>query len=103
LATTQRGCGHIDGVTAKGVVVVVVLIAGQDAVDARADHLQERVLGKVRVAGVVEGFGKGPRQADALVESADGEQPGVAGESARRRLDDELRAEEVKDLGPGGW
>jgi hypothetical protein len=37
-----------------------------------------------------------------LVELAGGEQPGVAGELARRRLDDERRAEEVQDLGPGG-
>src|SRR5262249_26475014 len=38
-----------------------------------------------------------------LVELADGQQPGVTGELARRRLDDERRAEEVQDLGPGGW
>ena len=84
-------------------MVVLVRVAGQDAVDAAANHRQEGVLPEVRVAGVVEGFGEGSRQPDALVELADGEQAGVAGELTRRRLDDERRAEEVQDLGPGGW
>jgi hypothetical protein len=61
------------------------------------------MLGKVGVAGVVEGFGKGPGQPDALVKLADGEQPGVARELGLRWLDDERRAEEVQDLRPGGW
>src|SRR5262245_64004333 len=63
---------------------------------------REAVLGQAGVAGVVEGVGEGPGEADALVELADGEQPGVAGELARRRLNDERCAEEVQDLGPGG-
>src|SRR5205807_471110 len=61
---------------------VLVLVAGEDAVDAGADHLQEGVFGEVGGAGVVEGIGEGPGQADALVELADGDQPGVAGELA---------------------
>jgi hypothetical protein len=64
-------------------VVVLVRVVGQDAKDARPDHLQERVLREFGVAGVVQGRGEGPGQADALVELADGEQPGVAGELAR--------------------
>src|SRR5262245_28894763 len=66
-------------------------------------HLQETVLGEVGIAGVVEGAGIGPCQPDALVELADGQQPGVAEESDRRWLNDERRAEEVQDLRPGGW
>jgi hypothetical protein len=69
-----------DGIGAEGVVVVPVLIGGQDAEDAGRDHFQEAVLGEVRVAGIVEGVGEGPGQADALIELADGEQPSVAGE-----------------------
>jgi hypothetical protein len=92
-----------DGVVAQGVVVVLVLIARQDTVDAGADHLQEGVLGQARVAGVVEGLGEGPGEPDALVELADGEQPGVAGELARRRLDDQRGAEKIQDLGPDTW
>ena len=51
-------------------------------IDPGADHLQEGVLGQVRVAGVVEAVGEGPGEADALVELADGKQPCVAGELA---------------------
>jgi hypothetical protein len=61
-----------DGVAAEGVVVVLVRVAGQDAVDAGPDHLQERVLGEVGVAGVVEGAGEGPGEPDAPIELADG-------------------------------
>ena len=48
--------------------------------------------------GVGEGIGEGPGQADALVELADGEQPAVAGQLARRRLENERGGEEIKDL-----
>ena len=53
--------------------------------------------------GVVQGSSKCLCEADALVELADGEQPGVTGQLARGRLDDERRAEKVQDLWPGGW
>src|SRR5262249_9594705 len=72
-------------------------------VDPGANHLQESVLREVGVAGVIERVGEGPGQSDALVELADGQQSGVAGELTRRGLDDERRAEEVHDLWPGGW
>jgi hypothetical protein len=91
-----------DGVGADGIVVVLVLVAGQDAVDAGTDHLQEAVLGQVGVPGIVESGGEGPGQANAVVELAEGEQPG-SGQLARRWLDDERRTEEVQDLRPGGW
>src|SRR5262249_28217484 len=76
-----------DGVVAEGVVVVLVLVAGQDAVDA----------------GIIEGAREGPGEPSALIELADGEQPGVAGQLARRQLEDERRTEEVEDLWPGEW
>jgi hypothetical protein len=81
----------------------VVLVAGQNAVDPGPDHLEEGVLAEVRIAGVVEGVGEGPGEANALVELADGKQSGVAGELPRQRLDDERSAEKIEDLGPGGW
>jgi hypothetical protein len=90
-----------DGVGAEGVVVVLVRVAGQDAVDPRADHLQEGVRGEAGVARVVQGVGDGPGQADTLVERADGEQAGVPGERAWRRLDDKRGDEKVVDLWPG--
>jgi hypothetical protein len=59
------------------------------------------VLGEVGVVRVVEGLGEGSGKPDALIELADGEQPGVAGELAWCGLDDERGAEEVEDLWPG--
>jgi hypothetical protein len=61
------------------------------------------VLGQLGVAGVVEGVGEGPGEPEALVELAEGEQPGVAGELTRQWLDDKRCAEEVEDLGPVAW
>jgi hypothetical protein len=43
----------------------------------------------VGVAGVVESVGEGPREADALLERAEGEQPGVARKLSWRQFDDE--------------
>ena len=53
-------------------MVVLVLVSSQDAIDAGPDHLQKGVLGKVGVAGVVESISKSPREAEALIELADG-------------------------------
>ena len=69
----QDGDELEDGVVAEGVVVVLVCVAGQDAVDAGPDHLQERVHGEFRVAGVVQGAREGLGEPDALVELADRE------------------------------
>ena len=66
-----------DRIGAQGVVVVLVLVAGEDAEDAGADHLQEGVLGEVGVAGVVEDGGELLRQADAFVELPQRQQAGV--------------------------
>jgi hypothetical protein len=60
---------------------------GIAVIDAGADHLQEAVLGKVRIARVIEGLGKSPGQADVGLERADGKKSGIAGELARRWLD----------------
>jgi hypothetical protein len=84
-------------------VVVLVRVAGQDAVDPGADNLQEGVRGEARVAGVVEGVGEVPGEPDVFVKLPDGKEPGAAGESARRRLQGERAAEGVEDLRPGGW
>src|SRR5690242_10058124 len=84
-------------------VDVTVLAASEDAEDTGADRFQGTMHREVGIAGVVEGIGEGQGQGDALVELADGEQPGVAGKLASGGLDDEWRAAEVQDLGPGGW
>jgi hypothetical protein len=74
---------------AEGVVVVLVLVTGEDAVDPGPDHLQKGVLREVGVAAVVQGVGEGPGEPDSLVELADGQQSGVTGQLALGRLDDE--------------
>jgi hypothetical protein len=73
VAIVRRAVGNEfeDGVGPEGVVVVLDLVAGQDAVDAGADHRQKGVLGEVGVAGIVEDVSEGPGQADALVELPD--------------------------------
>src|SRR6185369_10892462 len=63
------------------------LIAGQDAEDAHADHLQERVLGQLRIARVVEHRGEPLRQADAVVELSQRQQAGVRRERSLGHLD----------------
>ena len=63
-------------------MVVLVRVAGQDAVDPGPDHLQAAVLGEVGVAGVVQGLGQAPGERDALIELADRQEPGLPGELA---------------------
>jgi hypothetical protein len=84
-------------------VAVLVLEASEDAEDTGADHLQEAVLRDVGVAGGAQISSKCLCEPEALVELPDREQAGVAGQLARRRLDDERRAEEVEDLEPDPW
>src|SRR5262245_34241094 len=67
--------------------------------DTGAGPSPEGVLGEARVAEVVESVGNNPGEPDALVERADGLQPGIAGELAPRRLDDEWRAEKPRTCG----
>ena len=71
---SRRTTGHQleDGVMAEGIVVVLVLVVGEDAVDAGADHLQDGVRGGVGVAGVVEGASESGRAAEAVIKLADG-------------------------------
>ena len=84
-------------------MAVSIGAVGEDANEADAGPLGEAVLREAGGAGTGHGLGVGPRQPDAFAELADGRQPGVVGQSARRRLDDERRSEEVEDLGPDSW
>ena len=70
-------------------MAVPVPAVGADAEDTGAHHLQEAVLREVGDAGVVQGSSKCLCETAALLELADREQPGVAGELARRRLTDQ--------------
>jgi hypothetical protein len=54
---------------------------------------QEGEPRKVGVAGVVDRLDEGPGELDALIERADRNQSGIAGELSRRRLDHQRCAE----------
>jgi hypothetical protein len=67
-------------VGAQGVAVVLVTVAGRDAVDAGPDDSREGGLGQVRGAGVVEGLDKSLVRPRCLPNGRVGCQPGIAGE-----------------------
>ncbi len=76
-----------DGIGSERVVVVLVFVAGEDSEDAHTDHVGEGVLDELGVARVVQGLGELLGKSDALVELAQGQQPGVRGEGGVGRLD----------------
>jgi hypothetical protein len=76
-----------DRVGGQGVVVVLVLVTGQDAEDTGADHFREGVLGQLRIAGVVQRRGELSGQPDAFVELPQRQQAGVGGERGVGHLD----------------
>jgi hypothetical protein len=55
-----QGCSSPNGVGAERVAVVLVRIAGEDAVERGAHHLQKRVPDAFRIPGTIEGIGEGP-------------------------------------------
>src|SRR5262249_61024416 len=69
-----------DGVSPEGIVVVLVFVASEDAVQAGAEHLLAGVLDQ---AGVVQGGGELRGEAEAFIELADREQAGVGGQQGR--------------------
>ena len=77
-------------------MVVLVLVVGEDAVDAGADHVQEGVVDLVRIAAVVEGGGEGMGQTDVGIELAHQEGTRIAGTSRSRRLDEDGQAKEIE-------
>jgi hypothetical protein len=81
---------------AKGIVVVLVLVVGEDAVDAGADHVQEGVVDLVGIAADVEGGGESMGQANVVIELAHREGARIAGKSRLRRLDEDGQAKEIE-------
>jgi hypothetical protein len=98
LLTAQTRTLRCSGV--RSVAGVPVLAASEDGNDTGAGPLGEAVLREAGGAGTVHGLGVGPPQPDAFVELPDGEQPGVSGQLARRRLKDRRRLEEIEDWRP---
>lgn len=81
-------------------MVVLTLVAGEDAVDAGADHLPQGVLDEVRVTAILKDVGEGSGETDALVKLPDRKQAGVAGELARGALDNHGEGKEGEGLLP---
>ena len=75
-----------DRIATQHIVVVLVDVVGQDAVDPSPGHLQEAVAHVAGIAGIVQGLGELPGQSQLLIQLADRQQTGVAGNLVGRRL-----------------
>src|SRR5690606_5838086 len=74
------------------IVVVLTLVAAEDAKQPAAEHLVNRVVDPVRIAGVVQNTRERRRKADPLVKLDDRRQAAVAGKLRLRRFDDHRQA-----------
>ena len=78
-------------------MVVLVGVVGQDAVHPHASHLQKGVIDAADLPPICQSLGKLSRQADPLVELAEWQQPGVAGNLVRRgHYHNRLGCEKIK-------
>jgi hypothetical protein len=88
-----------DRVVAERVVIVLVFVPGEDAIDPLPDHRQQGVRGLL--PAVIERRRELPRQSDPFVKLADDQEPCIRGEPAGRVLDDDrFLTEEAKTLRP---
>ena len=86
-----------DRIAPQHVVVVLVGVVGEDAVDPHPGHLQEGMIDVADVPPIGQGFGKLPRQPQPLVQLAERQQPGIAGNLGRRGLyHNRPRAEKIE-------
>ena len=81
----------------QGVVVVLIVVAGKDAEDAHANHVDERVFDEFRIAWIIEGGRELSSQADLVIELSQQQQPGIGGERSIGNLNlDWQRREEIE-------
>jgi len=76
-----------DGIGAEDVMVVLVFITGQNAVQTGAHHAEEGMLNQLGVAPIVQGGGELGGEADAFIELAPRQQAGITGKLCGRGLD----------------
>ena len=74
------------GIVAQTIGVIGVFISGDDLIDALPQQRGRVVLHAVRLTRVAEAFGPVPRQMMALIEGAQGQQTGVAGDLAAGKI-----------------
>ena len=86
-----------DGIRAQGVVVVLILVIGEDAIDPLPHHGGERLSDEGGDAGVIERGGELIGEADLLVELPHGKESGIARDRGGRDFDlDGARREEIE-------
>ena len=78
-------------------MIVLVDVVGEDAIDARARHLQKGMAEELGMTRVVEHRREGFCQADPFVEFADRQQPCNRGQLGRRGLDDDRKIVEKRE------
>ena len=61
-----------DRIAAERVMVVAVFVAGQNSVDALADHLAKGMVGEILISRIVEAGDETIREADLVIELPDG-------------------------------
>jgi len=59
-------------------VVVLIDVVGDDAVNARAGHFEERVVDEIGIPRIVESLGEELGPADAVIKFTDGQESRVA-------------------------
>jgi hypothetical protein len=69
----------VEGVAAEHVVIVLVRVVRQNAIDPHPDHFQERMVDPSLVASIGQRLGQSPGQPNPLVQLAKRQQPRVAG------------------------
>ena len=75
----QRFVGHHfqDGIVTQLLRVIGILITGANSIEALAQHLQQRVVDALGIAGVLQGLRQIGGQVMALVKGAQGQQTSV--------------------------
>ena len=68
-------------------MIVLIFVIGENAIDALADHAEERLVSEIGVALVVQSCGELLGKFDVIVELSDRQEAGIAGERCGRNLD----------------
>ena len=88
-----------DRVTTQGVGVILVLVVSENAEDALADHVHNRVIDQLWITRIVDGSGKVARQTKTFVELPEGEQASGTRELGIAAFTDDGQSGEKVDAG----
>ena len=67
-----------DGIRSQRIMIVLILVISEDAVDSLPDHAQKRLPGEVGVSSIVESSGELLGESDSLVELPHRQEAGIA-------------------------